>query len=76
MKHIKFITLLFIATVLMTSCSEDDTINPTPINEEEVITTMKIVLTPTTGTVVTLESKDLDGDGPNCSSSYWWYTCS
>jgi len=34
-------------------------------NEEEVITTLTMTLTPTSGDVVTLSFQDLDGDGAN-----------
>ena len=64
MKTLKFLTLgyLFIA---LTACSSDDD-NPTPVHEEEVITTVIATLTPQGGgTDVTLTSRDLDGDGPN-----------
>ncbi|QXP73732.1 type 1 periplasmic binding fold superfamily protein [Tenacibaculum sp. AHE15PA] len=62
MKNFKIIALLFISSIISISCSDD---NPEIINGEEVITTIKVVLTPKSGTTVTLESKDLDGDGPN-----------
>ena len=45
-----------------TNCDDDD---PIPVNEEEVITTVIVTLTPAAGPVVTLQSQDLDGDGPN-----------
>ncbi|CAM1354563.1 type 1 periplasmic binding fold superfamily protein [Tenacibaculum insulae] len=63
MKKFKLIALLFISSIVVTSCSDDDT--PEHIHEEEVITTMKVVLTPTTGPAITIESRDLDGDGPD-----------
>ncbi|SEE46158.1 type 1 periplasmic binding fold superfamily protein [Tenacibaculum sp. MAR_2010_89] len=64
MKHIKLLAVLFISAFTITSCSDDEV--PTPVNEEEVITTMTIVLTPSAGgNAVTIQSKDLDGDGPN-----------
>lgn len=56
---------LFSSLVIMslTSCSSD---NPEIVNEEELITTLKITLTPQGGgSVVTLQLQDLDGDGPN-----------
>jgi len=47
----------------LTSCSSDD---PEIVNEEELITTLKVTLTPQGGgSVVTLQLQDLDGDGPN-----------
>lgn len=63
MKHIKLLAVLFISALTITSCSDDD---PKVINEEEVITTMTIELTPNGGgNKVTLKSKDADGEGPN-----------
>lgn len=44
------------------SCSNDDD-NPVAVDEEEVITTMTITLSEGTNTV-TLQTRDLDGDGP------------
>jgi hypothetical protein len=60
----KSIRLVAVAalTLGMVSCSDDD--NNTPVNEEEVITTVTVRLTGG-GQVVTLTSRDLDGDGPN-----------
>jgi len=50
--------------MLQISCSDENKI-PDPINPEELITTIKVVLTPAgVGAAVTLQSKDLDGDGP------------
>ncbi len=67
MKSIKLLAFLFIATLVFTGCSDDDVPElPDLINEEEVITTMTITLTPVGGgTAVTLQTRDLDGDGPN-----------
>jgi hypothetical protein len=62
MKTIKFLSLFALAGLVFTSCSDDD---PEPVNEEEVITTMTITLTPQGGgTAIELQSRDLDGDGP------------
>lgn len=56
-----YLSLFFFAAVL--SCNDEDTI---PINEEELITTVNVTLTPQGGgTDITLQSRDLDGDGPN-----------
>ncbi|CAM1343689.1 type 1 periplasmic binding fold superfamily protein [Tenacibaculum amylolyticum] len=64
MKSIKLLAILFIAAITFSSCSDDET--PAPVNEEEVITTMVVTLTPAGGgNAITLTSKDLDGDGPN-----------
>ncbi|WP_396194039.1 type 1 periplasmic binding fold superfamily protein [Flavobacterium sp.] len=55
-------TFLLCATALFAaSCSNDDN---GPVNEEEVITTITTTLT-SGGQVITLTSRDLDGDGPN-----------
>ena len=61
MKKAKFPVLLF-ATALLFSCSDDD--KPTPVNEEEVITTVTATFTATGEDPVILSSRDLDGDGP------------
>ncbi|MGB5403448.1 MAG: type 1 periplasmic binding fold superfamily protein, partial [Robiginitalea sp.] len=62
MKTIKFLSLFALSGLVLTSCSDDD---PEPVNEEEVITTMTINLVPQGGgTAVRLQSRDLDGDGP------------
>jgi hypothetical protein len=64
MKTIKKLSILFLSTLVFLGCSNDD--NPIPVNEEEVITTLTAVLTPVGGgTAVTLQTRDLDGDGPN-----------
>lgn len=58
MKNLKFIALLFTSTFFLTSCSSDDDGNE-PINEEEVITTVKVALSGGS-TPITLEWKQLD----------------
>ena len=58
--NFKFL-LMGLLSVVIISCSKDDD-SPEPINEEEVITTMTVVLNPGN---ITLKSQDLDGDGPN-----------
>ncbi|WP_347926019.1 type 1 periplasmic binding fold superfamily protein [Pontimicrobium sp. SW4] len=64
MKLFKKISIVLLATIIFTACSDDD--NPTPVNEEEVITTLTATLTPVAGgDVITLQTRDLDGDGPN-----------
>jgi hypothetical protein len=60
MKNLKLIALLVIFVLFSTSCSNDDA----PVNEEEVITTVKVTLIGG-GQTITLTSRDLDGDGPN-----------
>ena len=64
MKNLKSVSILFFASLLFIACSSDDE-NPEPVNEEEIITTVTVTLTPDDGgTPVTLV-RDLDGDGPN-----------
>lgn len=61
MKHnLKFLALFLSSTLVLTSCSNDDA----PVNEEEVITTVRVTLVGGGQTII-LESRDLDGDGPN-----------
>lgn len=57
---------LIIATVVtLSSCSNDDN-NDAPVNEEELITTVTAIYTPVGGgTAITLQYKDLDGEGAN-----------
>ena len=65
MKKLKFLSLALVTGLIFTSCSGDDDL-PEEVNEEELITTVTITLSPEgEGTVVTLQSRDLDGDGPN-----------
>lgn len=65
MKNLKSLSILLFASLLFVACSNDDE-NPEPVNEEEVITTMTVTLLPNGGgTPVTLQTRDLDGDGPN-----------
>jgi hypothetical protein len=65
MKKMKFLAATVFATVLFVSCSNDDD-TPTPVNEEEVITTLTVTLAPNFGgTPVILQMRDLDGDGSN-----------
>ena len=65
MKTLKTIALVFSTVAIFTSCSDDDN-KSTPVNEEELITTITAVFTPEGGgTAITLEYKDLDNDGVN-----------
>ena len=65
MKSFNFFTLLTLGMATLISCSDDDPA-PEPINEEEIITTFTATLVPQGGgTNVTLQSRDLDGDGPD-----------
>ena len=66
MRNLKFLTTAIFATALFVACSSDDDNTPAPVNEEEVITTLTVTLTPDGGgTSITLQTRDLDGDGPN-----------
>ena len=64
MKTFKLTNKLFLSlfAVALISCSDDDT--SAPINQEEVITTVRTTLVGG-GQTITLLSRDLDGDGPN-----------
>lgn len=63
---IKTLILAFIVGLTIISCSDDDGNAPLPVNEEEIITTVSVTLTPQGGGAnVILISRDLDGDGPN-----------
>ena len=63
MKTIKLLSMLAFSGIVLTSCSNDD--NPKEVHEEETITTMNVTLKPSgEGTTITLQSQDLDGDGP------------
>ena len=64
MKNLKFLTAALFVISLFIGCSKDDA--PEPVNEEEVITTLTVTLVPNDGsTAITLQIRDLDGDGPN-----------
>ena len=65
MKNIKFLTVLLLFGILFTACSDDDV--PTPVNEDEVITTLTVTLIPSGGgTEISMVYRDLDGPyGPN-----------
>ena len=58
-KQILLLPILMLV-FMFTSCTDDSD----PVNEEEVITTMTVTLTPDTGgTDVVLQTRDLDGEG-------------
>ena len=67
MKLLKYALLAI--PFLYFSCSDDDDA-PEQINEEEVITTMTVTLVnhQNGNDVVTMQTQDLDGDGPNAVS--------
>ncbi|MFY0631262.1 MAG: type 1 periplasmic binding fold superfamily protein [Flavobacteriaceae bacterium] len=60
MKKINLLAILFVTALAITSCKNND---PEIVNPEEVITTLKATLTGG-GATITLQSQDLDGDGP------------
>ncbi|MBU2948420.1 type 1 periplasmic binding fold superfamily protein [Zobellia uliginosa] len=64
MKKIKLFSALVLAGSLFVACSDDDDSTPEIVNEEEIITTVTVTLSPEDdGTDVTLQLQDLDGDG-------------
>ncbi len=63
MKKSIFLIPLLILAIVFTGCSDDDP--PAPVNEEEVITTMTITLTPSSGADIILKTVDMDGEGGN-----------
>lgn len=65
MKSIQIYLVALIAGVIAISCSSDDDSTPEILNEEEVITTVRVQLSNSIGIITTLESVDADGDGPN-----------
>lgn len=71
MKNFKISVLSIFALLALASCSSNADDIPTiiappaAVNEEEVITTVKLSLIPVgVGTTITLTSRDLDGTGP------------
>ena len=64
MKTMKRCTMYALLSIAMIGCSDDDTA-PEVINDEEVITTVILTLTPESGDQVVLTTVDLDGDGPD-----------
>ena len=61
MKNSKILALALLTVFTFSSCNNDD---PEVVNEEEVFTTVTTTLT-AGSSVITLTSRDLDGDGPN-----------
>lgn len=66
---IRLTTMLAFAAITITGCKKDDdnVKNPTPPNEEELITTLKVILVDSANTadVRTFVYSDIDGDGGN-----------
>jgi hypothetical protein len=65
MKTVRSLAFASIMGLVLTACSNDDD-SPEIVNEEEVITTLTVTLAPEgEGTPIILQTRDLDGDGPN-----------
>lgn len=65
LNKLKSYALIIATIVTFSSCSKDDN-NDVPVNEEELITTVTAIYTPVGGgTAITLQYKDLDGEGAN-----------
>ncbi len=65
MKTFKASAFALLTVGFLASCSNDDD-SVTPVNENEVITTITATFTPQAGgSAIVLTSRDLDGDGPN-----------
>jgi hypothetical protein len=65
MRNFKSLSIVLFTVLLFTACSDDDNA-PVPVNEEEIITTLTVTLAPNGGgDAITLQTRDLDGDGPN-----------
>lgn len=66
-QQFQFYALALATAITFTACSNDDDNNtPPPVNEEELITTVTAIYTPQGGgTAITLQYKDLDGEGAN-----------
>lgn len=75
MKTIKFITSVFVTIVLYSSCKKDkapDPQTPPPVNQGEVITTLKLIFTDSanTSSISAFVFKDADGEGGNGPSIF------
>jgi len=65
MRNFKSLSVVLFTGLLFIACSGDDNA-PVPVNEEEIITTLTVTLAPNGGgDAITLQTRDLDGDGPN-----------
>lgn len=61
-----FYALALVTALTFSSCSNDDDAPDQPVNEEELITTVTAIYTPVGGgTAISLQYKDLDGEGAN-----------
>jgi hypothetical protein len=61
MKNLRILAIAMVTVISLNACSKDD---PKPVNEEEVLTTVTTTLK-NGGQTVTLQVRDLDGNGPN-----------
>lgn len=61
-----FLSAFLFATMLLVSCSDD----PTPANDGELITTLRITLTPLEGNNIVIEFIDEDGPGAGVGQFY------
>ena len=65
MKHLfklNYLLLSLFSLLIFTACEDDDA-TPAEENEEEVITDVKLIFTPASGSVVTATAQDPDGEG-------------
>lgn len=63
---LKIYAITLFTTLTFSSCSNDDDNTVLPVNEEELITTVTAIYTPVGGgATITLQYKDLDGEGAN-----------
>lgn len=66
MKTLYKFFILCTLTITLVSCISDDDSLPTIVNQEEVITTVSLTLSPENGgSSIVFRSFDADGDGPN-----------
>ena len=67
MKFFKY--ALLASTLIFASCSKDEPL-PAPVNQEEVITTLTVMLETSFGgsDTVVMQYQDLDGDGPDAAT--------
>lgn len=65
MKTIKLLAILFISTLVFTSCEDDHDDHDHDHSDEELITTVIYTLTDASNSEVVLEWEDLDGDTGN-----------
>ena len=60
MKKMKFLSMTLLATIVLSSCSNDDDNVPTVVNEEEVITTITATFTPVNGGASMVANRVMD----------------